>query len=89
VKVVGRARESSYSRVLTGVKQQPDNSNFSRGDAQLSPAFETQSKSYSEKHMDSPARRFAATHDMKVKEEIERLTAEYSKFKEPWRFVAV
>jgi hypothetical protein len=54
VKVVGRARESSYSRVLTGVKQQPDNSNFSRGDAQLSPAFETQSKSYSEKHMDSP-----------------------------------
>ena len=40
------------------------------------------------KQMDALARRFAATHDMKVKEEIERLAAEYEKLKEPWRFVA-
>ena len=32
--------------------------------------------------------RLAATHDMKVKEEIERLAREYGKLKEPWRFVA-
>ena len=29
--------------------------------------------------MDALARKFAATHDMKVKEEIERLAAEYGK----------
>jgi hypothetical protein len=40
------------------------------------------------KQMDALARQFAATHDVKVKEEIERLTAEYGKLKEPWRFVA-
>jgi len=28
------------------------------------------------------------THDVKVKEEIERLAAEYEKLKQPWRFVA-
>jgi hypothetical protein len=33
--------------------------------------------------MDSLARRFAATHDMEVKEEIERLAKEYGKLKEP------
>jgi hypothetical protein len=38
--------------------------------------------------MDALARQFAATHDMKVKEEIERLAREYGKLKEPWGFVA-
>jgi hypothetical protein len=33
-------------------------------------------------------RQFAANHDVKVKEEIERLAAEYEKLKEPWSFVA-
>jgi hypothetical protein len=38
--------------------------------------------------LDKLAREFAATQDMKVKEEIERLTAEYEKLKEPWQFLA-
>jgi len=33
------------------------------------------------------ARKFAATQDMKVKEEIERLSIEVGKLKEPWRFM--
>jgi hypothetical protein len=41
------------------------------------------------KQMDALAREFAATHDMKVKEEIERLAKEYDKLKEPWPFVAM
>jgi hypothetical protein len=41
------------------------------------------------KQMDALAREFAATHDVKVKEEIERLAKEYDKLKEPWRFVAM
>jgi hypothetical protein len=32
-------------------------------------------------------REFAATQNLKVTEEIERLTPEYEKLKEPWRFV--
>jgi hypothetical protein len=36
----------------------------------------------------SNQRKFAATHDMNVKEEIERLAREYGKLKEPWVFVA-
>jgi hypothetical protein len=40
------------------------------------------------KQMDALARKFAATHDMKVKEEIERLAKEYGKLGEPWRFVS-
>ena len=39
--------------------------------------------------LDKLARQVATTHDMKVKEEIERLAAEYEKLKEPWRFVAI
>src|SRR6266478_7499026 len=35
--------------------------------------------------LDKLARRFAATQDMKVREEIERLAKEYEKLKEPWR----
>ena len=38
------------------------------------------------KQIDALAREFAATHDMKVKEEIERLAKEYGKLKEPWEF---
>src|SRR6266481_4381724 len=38
--------------------------------------------------LDKLAREFATTHDVRVKEEIERLAAEYEKRKEPWRFVA-
>jgi hypothetical protein len=30
---------------------------------------------------------FAASHDMKIKKEIERLAPEYDRLKEPWRFV--
>jgi hypothetical protein len=40
------------------------------------------------KQMDALARQFAATHDMKLKEEIERLAREYGKLGEPWRFVS-
>src|SRR6266436_1294851 len=38
--------------------------------------------------LDKLAREFATTHDVRVKEEIERLAVEYDKLKEPWRFVA-
>jgi len=38
--------------------------------------------------LDKLAREFATIHDMKVKEEIERLGVEYDKLKEPWRFVS-
>jgi hypothetical protein len=38
--------------------------------------------------MDALARAFARTHDMQVKDEIERLAREYRKLKEPWVFVA-
>ena len=41
-----------------------------------------------EKQMDALARNFAATHDMKVKDEINLLATEYGKLGEPWRFVA-
>jgi hypothetical protein len=37
--------------------------------------------------MDALARKFAATQDMKVKEEIERLSIEVGKLKAPWRFM--
>jgi len=39
------------------------------------------------KQMNALARKFAATQDMKVKEEIERLSIEVGKLKEPWRFM--
>ena len=41
-----------------------------------------------EVRMDALARKFHETHDMKVKEELERLLKEYGKLKEPWVFVA-
>jgi hypothetical protein len=37
---------------------------------------------------DALARKFHETHDMTVKDEIERLLKEYGKLKEPWVFVA-
>ena len=41
-----------------------------------------------EVRMDALARKFHETHDMKVKDEIERLLKEYGRLKEPWVFVA-
>ena len=41
-----------------------------------------------QKQMDALARNFAATHDMKVKDEINLLAKEYGKLGEPWVFVA-
>jgi hypothetical protein len=38
--------------------------------------------------MDSLARRFAATHDMMIRDEIYRLSRELIKLDEPWVFVA-
>ena len=38
------------------------------------------------KRMDALARKFHDTHDMKVKDEIERLAKEYGKLKKPWVF---
>jgi hypothetical protein len=38
------------------------------------------------KEADALARKFHETHDMKVKDEIERLAKEYGKLKEPWVF---
>jgi hypothetical protein len=40
------------------------------------------------KQMDALAQNFAATHDMKVKDEINLLAKEYGKLGEPWVFVA-
>src|SRR5215467_649486 len=37
---------------------------------------------------DAVARKFATTHDMQVRDEIERLLKDYGKLKEPWKFVA-
>jgi hypothetical protein len=41
-----------------------------------------------EKQMDELARKFALTHDPKVKVEIERLSSELVKLDRPWVFVA-
>src|SRR4030095_3338458 len=38
--------------------------------------------------MDALARKFHETHDMAVKDELERLLKEYGKLKEPWVFVS-
>jgi hypothetical protein len=38
--------------------------------------------------IDALARKFHETHEIKVKEEIERLAREYGKLKEPYVFVA-
>ena len=41
-----------------------------------------------EVRMDALARKFHETHDMKVKEEIDRLAGELVKLDKPWKFVA-
>jgi hypothetical protein len=38
--------------------------------------------------MDALAQQFAATHDIEVKDKIERLAREYGKLGEAWVFVA-
>ena len=38
--------------------------------------------------MDALARKFHEAHDMKVKDEIERLPKEHDTLKEPWVFVS-
>jgi len=38
--------------------------------------------------VDALVRKSHETHDMKVKDEIERLLKEYDKLKEPWLFVS-
>jgi hypothetical protein len=56
----------------------------------LWPTFEGIRKSVYDlvgKQMDALAQKFAVTQDMKVKEEIERLSIEVGKLKEPWRFM--
>ena len=40
------------------------------------------------KQMDALARQFAASHDTKVKEEIDRLNSELVKLDKPWRFLS-
>ena len=40
------------------------------------------------KRMDALARNFHETHDMKVKDELERLLKEYGKLNQPWVFVS-
>src|SRR5262245_33953357 len=40
------------------------------------------------KRADALARKFHETHDMAVKDELERLLKEYGKLGEPWEFVA-
>jgi hypothetical protein len=40
------------------------------------------------KQTDALARKFHETHDMTVKDEIERRLKEYGRLKEPWVFVA-
>src|SRR5215475_10906139 len=38
---------------------------------------------------DALARKFHETHNMKVKDEIERLLKEYGKLEKPWNFVVI
>ena len=38
--------------------------------------------------MDALARKFHETHDIKVKDELERLLKEYGELEKPWEFVA-
>jgi hypothetical protein len=38
---------------------------------------------------DALARKFHETHDMAVKDELERLLKEYGKLEKPWEFVAI
>jgi hypothetical protein len=53
------------------------------------PRIQKSVKDLLKKQMDALARQFAATHDMKLKEEIERLSSELVKLHRPWVFVAI
>jgi len=53
---------------------------------QLSLVSVMQSANFSE--ADALARKFHETHDMAVKDELERLLKEYGNVEKPWRFVA-
>jgi hypothetical protein len=53
------------------------------------PGIRKSVKDLLEKQMDALARQFAATHDMKLKEEIERLSSELVKLDRPWVFVVI
>jgi len=74
------------------LEAQPDNAVDREAQQQvLRPSFEGIRDSVRDLlkvRLDKLARQVATTHDMKVKEEIERLAREYDKLKEPWRFVA-
>jgi hypothetical protein len=59
----------------------------SRGLRATFPGIRDSVKELLGKKMDALARKFAATHDMKLKDEIERLAKEYGRLKEPWVFV--
>jgi hypothetical protein len=52
------------------------------------PGIRKSVKDLLEKQMDALARQFAASHDMKVKAEIDRLSSELVKLDRPWVFVA-
>src|SRR5882724_13420653 len=52
------------------------------------PGIRKSVKDLLEKQMAALARQFAATHDMKLKEEIDRLSSELVKLDRPWVFVA-
>jgi hypothetical protein len=60
----------------------------SRCFAQLFPGIRNSVKELIGRKMDALARHFAATHDMTVENEIERLAREYGKLGEPWVFRA-
>ena len=52
------------------------------------PAIRDSVRELLRKRMDALAREFHDTHNMKVKDEIERLAREYGKLGEPWQFSA-
>jgi hypothetical protein len=56
--------------------------------ARLSSVSATEFENSFGARMDALARKFHETHDMTVKDEIERLARERGKLKEPWEFVS-
>jgi hypothetical protein len=60
----------------------------SRCFAQLFPGIRNSVKELIGRKMDALARHFAATNDMTVKNEIDRLARGYGKLGGPWEFVA-
>jgi hypothetical protein len=60
----------------------------SRCSGQTFPGIRDSVKELIGKQTDALARKFNETHDMKVKDEIERLLKEYGRLKLPWEFVS-